>query len=265
MSVPRLGLGTSGNDDPTQCAESVRTALELGYRHVDTAQMYDNEAAVGEGIAAADVDREDVFVATKIHPTNLAGADVRSTARESLDRLGLEYVDLCYVHWPIRAYEPTDTLPALDELHDEGLVRHVGVSNFTPDLLREADGILDAPVVANQVEIHPLLPPREELVAACAEVGADLVAYAPFCRREALDVPEVEAVAEAHGVSAAQVCLAWSLAKDCKPIPKATGREHLADNLAALDLSLSDEDIARIDGIEERYRKFDPDGSPWQE
>ena len=263
-TVPPLGLGTSGNDDPDQCAESVRTALELGYRHVDTAQMYDNEVAVGEGVAAADVDREDVFVATKIHPENLAGEDVLDTAEASLDRLGLEYVDLLYVHWPIRAYDPADTLPAFDELHEAGLTRHVGVSNFTPDLLREADEILDAPVVANQVEVHPLLPPREDLVAACEAVGADLVAYAPFCRRAALDVPGVEAVAERHGVSTAQVCLAWSLTKGCKPIPKATGHEHLADNWAALDLELSDEDVARIDGIEERYRRFDPDGSPWE-
>ena len=265
MTVPRLGLGTSGNDDPDQCAESVRTAFELGYRHVDTAQMYDNEAAVGEGLAAAEVDREDVFVATKIHPSNLAGEDVRSTARESLQRLGLDYVDLLYVHWPLRAYDPVDTLPAFDDLHDRGLVEHVGVSNFTPDLLREADRILDAPIVANQVEIHPLLPPREELVDACAEVGADVVAYAPFCRLDALDVPAVESVAERHGVSPAQVCLAWSFEKGCKPIPKATGRDHLADNRAALDLSLSDEDVAHIDGIEERYRKFDPEGSPWRE
>jgi 2,5-diketo-D-gluconate reductase B len=264
-TVPRLGLGTSGNDDPDQCAESVRTALELGYRHVDTAQMYDNEAAVGRGLREADVDREEVFVATKVHPENLAGEDVLATAEASLDRLGLEYVDLLYVHWPLGAYDPADTLPAFDRLHEEGLARHVGVSNFTPDLLSEADELLDAPVAANQVEIHPLWPPREGLVDACTEVGADLVAYAPFCRRDALDVPAVAAVAERHGVSTAQVCLAWLLEKDCAPIPKATGPEHLADNWAALDLDLTDADVARIDAIEERYRKFDPDGSPWQD
>jgi 2,5-diketo-D-gluconate reductase B len=265
MTVPRLGLGTSGNDDPEQCAESVRTALELGYRHLDTAQMYDNEAAVGEGIRRADVDREDVFLATKVHPSDLASEDVLATAEESLDRLGVEYVDLLYVHWPIRAYDAADTLPAFDDLHDRGLTRHVGVSNFTPDLLHEADRILDAPVVANQVEVHPLLPPRPDLVTACEKVGADLVAYAPFCRLDALDVPEVEAVAERHGVSPAQVCLAWSFEKGCKPIPKATGREHLADNWAARELELDDEDVERIDAIEERYRKFDPEGSPWRE
>jgi diketogulonate reductase-like aldo/keto reductase len=265
VTVPRLGLGTSGNDDPEQCAESVRTALEFGYRHVDTAQMYGNEAAVGRGVRGADVDREDVFVATKVHPENLAREDVLATAEASLDRLALDYVDLLYVHWPLGAYDPAETLPAFDALRDRGLTRHVGVSNFTPDLLREAAELLEAPIAANQVEIHPLLPPREDLVAACEDVGADLVAYAPFCRRDALDVPEVVAVAERRGISPAQVCLAWLLAKDCAPIPKATGREHLADNWAALDLELTDEDVARLDGIEERYRKFDPDGSPWQD
>jgi 2,5-diketo-D-gluconate reductase B len=263
VTVPALGLGTSGNDDPARCAETVRTALEIGYRHVDTAQMYDNEAAVGRGIAESSVPREDVFVATKIHPSNLAYDDVLATAAESLDRLGLDAVDLLYVHWPIDAYDPESTLPAFDELVDRGDVRHVGVSNFTPALLREADRLLDAPVVANQVEVHPLLPPRDDLVAACERVGADLVAYAPFCRGEALSAPEIEAVAAERDASPARVILAWLLEKGCRPIPKATGEPHLRDNYAALDLSLDDRETARIDAIDRRYRRFDPDGSPW--
>lgn len=263
MTVPALGLGTSGNDDPEQCAETVRTAVELGYRHIDTAQMYDNETAVGRGIAESSVPREELFVATKIHPSNLAHDDVLATAVESLDRLGLEAVDLLYVHWPLEAYDPEPTLSAFDELVDRGVTRHVGVSNFTPDLLREADRLLDAPVVANQVEVHPLLPPRRELVDACEQVGADLVAYAPFCRGEALDASEVETVAAARGVSPARVILAWLLAKGCRPIPKATGATHLRDNYAALDLSLTDAERERIDDIDRRYRRFDPDGAPW--
>ncbi|MFB6118768.1 aldo/keto reductase [Halosegnis sp.] len=261
--VPRLGLGTSGNDDPEQCAESVRTALETGYRHIDTAQMYDNERAVGDGIAAADVDREEVFVATKIHPENLAPADVRDTAQARLDRLALEYVDLLYVHWPLSAYEPAETLPAFDALHEAGLTRHVGVSNFTPALLAEADDLLEAPIVANQVEIHPLLPPRDELVAACVERDIDLVAYAPFCRGEALENPVVQTVAEERGISPAQVCLAWLFEQGVAPIPKATGGAHIRDNYAGLEVDLTDEELARIDAIDRRYRRFDPDGAPW--
>jgi 2,5-diketo-D-gluconate reductase B len=261
--LPPLGLGTSGNDDPEQCAATIEAALELCYRHVDTAQMYDNEAAVGAGIAASSVSRDDVFVATKVHPDDLAPADVRRTARESLERLGLEYVDLLYVHWPLSTYDPATTLPAFDELAETGLTRHVGVSNFTADLLDEAAGLLDAPVVANQVEIHPLLPPRPPLVDACARHDVDLVAYAPFCRRDALEHETVRAVAETTGATPAQVCLAWLLARDCKPIPKATGRQHLEENFAATDLTLDAEALRRLDAIEDRYRKFDPDGAPW--
>jgi 2,5-diketo-D-gluconate reductase B len=264
-TVPSLGLGTSGNDESEQCAESVRMALEIGYRHLDTAQMYNNETAVGKGIERANTNREDIFVATKIHPTNLSYDDVISTATESFDRLGLEYVDLLYVHWPLQAYDPEKTLAAFDELHDQKMIRHVGVSNFTPDLLREADALLDAPILVNQVEIHPLLPPRKSLVQTCAEMGTDLIAYAPFCRLDALEVPEIETVGERNRLSPAQVCLAWLLEKGCKPIPKATGRAHLQENYIALRCSLNKKDIERIDAVERRYRKFDPDGSPWKE
>jgi 2,5-diketo-D-gluconate reductase B len=263
-TVPRLGLGTSGNDDPEQCAETVRTALELGYRHIDTAQMYENEAAVGEGLARADVPRESVFLATKVHPDNLGADDVMTTVRASLDRLGVDTVDLLYVHWPTGAYEPAETLPAFDRLYEAGLTRHVGVSNFTPELLAEAVDLLGAPVAANQVEIHPLLPPREELVAACERHGVDLVAYAPFCRGEALTDPTVTAVAEDADVSPARVCLAWLLEQGVAPIPKATGHDHLADNYAALELSLDADALARVDGIDRCYRRFDPEGAPWR-
>jgi 2,5-diketo-D-gluconate reductase B len=264
-TVPSLGLGTSGNDDPEQCAESVRIALETGYRHVDTAQMYENETAVGRGIDRADVGREDIFVATKIHPANLEYSDVIKTAEESLSRLGLDHIDLLYVHWPLQTYDPEQTLTAFDELHEQKMIRHIGVSNFTPDLLREADALLDAPILVNQVEIHPLLPPRKSLVRACTEMGIDLIAYAPFCRLAALDVPEVNTVAERNDLSPAQVCLAWLLKKGCKPIPKATGRTHIKENYTALHCSLNKKDIERIDDIERQYRKFDPDGSPWKE
>jgi len=153
-SLPELGLGTYDITDHEVCAESVETALEVGYRHVDTAEGYDNERAVGEGIAAADVDREDVFVATKVSSENLAREDVLEHARASADRLGVETLDLLYVHWPIRAYDPEGTLAALDELYDEGLVRHVGLSNFLPGQLDEALDRLEAPLFAHQVECH---------------------------------------------------------------------------------------------------------------
>ncbi|USZ69602.1 aldo/keto reductase [Halorussus salilacus] len=260
-TIPSPGLGTSGNDDPDQCAESVRTALELGYRHLDTAQMYDNEAAVGEGIATSEVPREDVFLATKVHPTNLAPDDVATTARESLDRLGVEAVDLFYVHWPMRAYDPEETLPAFDDLREAGVTRHVGVSNFTVELLEEAREILDAPIVANQVECHPLLP-QDDLLDYCRERDITLVAYAPLMQGEAGRVDALADVAETHDTTPEAVSLAWlSQREGVVPIPKATGREHLRANLDAPDLTA--EEVARIDAIEDRERLVDPDGAAW--
>ena len=261
--MPRLGLGTWQNTDPDQCAESVRTALEAGYRHIDTAQAYDNEDAVGEGIAAADVDREDVFLATKIWTSNLSHDDVLATAEESLDRLGVEYVDQLYVHWPANEYDPEDTLPAFDRLYDDGLVENVGVSNFEPEQLDAARDVLDAPIFANQVECHPLLQ-QDELVEYGREHDVNLVAYSPLARGKVFDVPEIREVAEKHDASAAQVSLAWLLQRDgVAAIPKATSAEHIKDNFGALDVTLDDEDVAKIDGIETRSRKVDPDFAPW--
>lgn len=256
------GLGTSGNDDFERCAESVRTALDVGYRHVDTAQMYDNEAAVGEGIERSDVDRTDVFAATKIHPSNLAYEDVRETFAESLERLGTEYVDLLYVHWPMNTYDAPETLQAFDELHDEERVRHVGVSNFSPELLAEAVDLLDAPVYANQFECHPYLP-NEEWRAACESNDVTPVAYCPLARGAILDDPVLESVAAEYDATPAQVSLAWLDAKDVVPIPKATGEGHIRENWESRGLSLDSDDVARIDAIETRARVIDPAGAPW--
>ncbi|WP_144799098.1 aldo/keto reductase [Halorubrum depositum] len=256
-----LGLGTSGLDDPAECAATVTAALEAGYRHVDTAQMYDNEAAVGEGIAAADVDRDDVVVATKVHPENLAPEDVRETARESLGRLGLDRVDLLYVHWPIRAYDAPATLPVFDELRDAGLTDHVGVSNFTPELLREAREILDAPIAAHQVECHPRFP-QAELRGLAAEFDHRLVGYSPLARGDLFDDEEFLAIAERADRSPAVLALAWALARGVTPIPKATG-DHVAENLAAVDAEIDPAVLDEIDALEPGDRKIDPDDAAW--
>jgi 2,5-diketo-D-gluconate reductase B len=263
--LPPIGLGTWQNTAPEQCAESVRAALEMGYRHVDTAQFYGNEESVGEGIAAADVPREDVFVATKVHPEamGLAHDEVIAGAETSLDRLGLEYLDLLYVHWPVGNYEAGETLPAFDELLDRGLIGNVGVSNFSSDLLAEAREVVESPLFANQVEMHPLLP-QPDLLTDAREHGYHLVAYSPLARGNVFDVPEIQAVAAKHDASPAQVSLAWLLRKDgVRAIPKATSEAHVRDNLAALDLDLDPEDVARIDGIERRERYVERAGSPW--
>ena len=261
FDLPSPGLGTSGNRGET-CRRAVREALETGYRHVDTAQMYGNEAAVGAAIRESSVDRENVVVATKIHPRNLAYADAKRTARESLDRLGLEAVDLLYVHWPINAYDPPETLQAMDELRDEGVTRHVAVSNFTPSLLDEARGLLESPIAANQVECHPLLQ-REELRMHARAHEHSLVAYAPLGGAK-LTHPTLESIAGKHGVPVPLVCLAWTLSLDgVVPIPKATG-EHVRENWEARSLDLDDADHERIAAIEETRRLFDRAAMDWE-
>ncbi len=259
--MPMLGLGTWQNTDPEDCVDSVRTALEMGYRHVDTAQAYGNEAEVGEGIAAADVDREDIFLATKVWTDKLSHDDVIASTEASLDRLGVDSVDLMYVHWPAGDYEPGDTMPALGELVDRGLVDRIGVSNFEPDHVEQAREAVGAPIFANQVEVHPLLP-QEELRQFAAETDLELVAYSPLARGEVFDVPELSAIADDHGVSEAQVSLAWLREKGVTAIPKATGEAHIRDNWESLGLSLSEAEVERIDAIDRTDRRVHPDFAP---
>ena len=260
--MPMLGLGTWENEDPQQCAESVQTALEMGYRHIDTAQIYGNEAAVGEGIADADVPREEIFLATKVWIDSLEPADVRRTTQESLDRLGVDSVELLYVHWPARTYEPEATLSAFETLYEEGLTDRISVSNFEPEQVREAVELTDAPIFANQVECHPMLPQRE-LREVCEELDVEIVAYSPLARGEVIDVPVLSEIADDHGVSEPQVSLAWLREKGVTTIPKATSEAHIRDNFASLTLELSDEEVARIDELDRTDRRVDPDFAPW--
>ncbi|WP_177213308.1 aldo/keto reductase [Halopelagius inordinatus] len=260
--MPVLGLGTWQNDDPDACANAVETALNAGYRHIDTAQAYGNEDAVGRGIENADVDREDVFLATKVWIDNLAHDDVLSSTEESLDKLGVDYVDLLYVHWPSREYDPEETFRAFDELVDDGKVERVGISNFEPEQVDEAVETADSPIFANQIELHPLLP-QEELRDHCADADIEIVAYSPLARGEVFDVPELSDVAEKHDASEAQVSLAWLREKGVTAIPKATSEDHILDNWESLGVELDDEDVEKIDAIDRTDRRVDPDFAPW--
>ncbi|MFB6170499.1 MAG: aldo/keto reductase [Haloarculaceae archaeon] len=269
----RLGLGTYDNTVREECIESVRLALETGYRHLDTAQMYGTEAFVGEGLARSSVPREEVTVATKVHPENLRYEDVLRSAEESRERLGVETIDLLYVHWPIGPhYAHGETLPAFDELRDRGVVEHVGLSNYTPAMLAAARDVLDAPVFAHQVEMHPLLQ-QADLLADALEHGYWLVAYSPLAQGAVFEVPELRAIAEDHGVSVARVSIAWLLSKPgVAPVPKARG-EHVRDNYRALDLALDEEDVATIEAIDRERRVLNEEdslmlqefgGAPWK-
>ena len=260
--MPMLGLGTWQNEDPDQCAESVRTALEMGYRHIDTAQVYGNEESVGEGIEQADVPREDVFLATKVWKSSLNYDDVIHSTTESLDELDVASVDLLYVHWPADEYDPEDTLPAFAELRDRGAIDRIGVSNFEPEHLDTAREVLDEPIFANQIECPPLLP-QDELRSYADDHDIELVAYSPLARGEVFEVDELTEIADKHDASAAQVSLAWLREKGVTAIPKATGEDHIEDDWNSLGVDLDAEDIEAIDGIDGRERQVDPDFAPW--
>jgi len=260
--IPALGIGTWENEDPEECARSVATALEAGYRHVDTAQIYGNEAAVGDGIARADVDREEIFLATKVWIDELGHEDAIASTEESLEKLGVDAVDLLYVHWPSRAYDPEESLGALAELRECGLTEHVGVSNFLPEQLDRAIEVADVPIAAHQFELHPFLP-QHELVEHTKDRDVAVVGYSPLARGRVLEDETIGAIADEHDASPAQVSLAWLRQRGVVTIPKATSTEHIHDNWRSLDLELSTEEVERIDAIDRRERQVDPGFAPW--
>jgi len=256
MDLPPVGLGTMGIDDP----DPIETALEVGYRHLDTARIYGNEAVVGDGLAdglaAIDVDRSAVTVATKLWIDDLGADDVAPTARESADLLGVDALDLLYVHRPRGAYDPAETLPALDRLVDEGLVERVGVSNFEIDQLDRAIDGLDAPLAAHQTELHPLFY-KPELLEHAREHGYTVVAYSPLAGGRVREIDAVVDVAEAHDATPEAVAIAWATAKEpVVAIPKASSEEHLRANLAAADLDLTADETAAIDAVEREEELF---------
>jgi diketogulonate reductase-like aldo/keto reductase len=260
-TIPKLGLGTWQNTGPG-CTESVRTALELGYRHVDTAQAYENEAEVGEGIATADVDREDVFLTTKVWRSNLQPDDLRESVRGSLDRLGVEYVDLLLLHWPHPRVPAAEPLGAMAALREQGLIRHIGVSNYTAGQLRDAIDAVDAPVVADQVLYNPYKD-QSELLSLCREADVALTAYSPLARGAVLDDEVLATIGDRYDMTAAQVALRWLVQQDgVVAIPKATSREHIAANAEVFDVELTDAEMARVadcsPGLRTRLYNYGP-------
>jgi diketogulonate reductase-like aldo/keto reductase len=262
---PRIGLGTWENSDPDQCEETVRNALKIGYRHIDTAQLYENETAVGNGINSSSVDRDEIFLATKVSFENLEHDQVISSTKQSLNELGTDYVDLLYVHWPAKYYEASKTLEAFRKLQDDDLIRYIGLSNFTPTLLDEARTVLDDNIYAHQVEMHPYLK-QKHLHDDALKNDLKLVAYSPFRHGTIFDDTTVKEIAEDIGATPAQVLLAWLVQKESVyPIPKATGQKHLEQNFEAQNVSLSDDQRTRIESIERVDRYIDPPFAPdWE-
>ena len=261
--IPKLGLGTWQNENPNECSNAVKTALEMGYKHIDTAQIYENEEYVGEGLENADVDREDYFLASKVWIDQLSEGDVVPSMEKSLEKLGVDKVDLMYVHWPSGEYQPEETLKAMQKLVEGEMAESIGISNFTPAQVDEAMDIAGDHIIANQVEMHPLLQ-QEELLEKCREHNITLVAYSPLARGEVFNIPELNEIAEKHEVSEAQISLAWLMQKDgVVAIPKATSEEHIEDNFKAQEMELDEEDIEKIESINREERMVDPGFAPW--
>ncbi|WP_265111771.1 aldo/keto reductase [Halosolutus halophilus] len=254
-TIPALGFGTARMTGQ-ECQRAVETALEMGYRHVDTAQMYDNEDAVGAAVAASDVDRHDVFVTTKLNTGNLAYEATLESTRESLDRLSLATIDLLLIHAP-RSHTPLEeTLRAMNELQDEGLVEHIGVSNFSVDQLETARQLSETPIVTNQVKYHPYRH-QDDLLEYCVDHGICLTAYSPLAEGTVPGDDRLAAIGEAYGKSAAQVALRWLVQQPfVAAIPKASSREHIAANAAVFDFELTAEEMRAVadvgDGVWDR-------------
>jgi 2,5-diketo-D-gluconate reductase B len=263
ITIPQLGLGTFRLKDQ-QAVDAVATGLELGYRHIDTAQIYGNEAEVGQALAASSVARADVFVTTKIWTENLAADRLRASLEESLTKLRTDYVDLALIHWPSPdgTVSVAESMTALLAARDAGLARAVGVSNFPIALLREAIAAVGADNVAtNQVELHPFLQNRA-LSAFMRDAGIHLTAYMPLAYGKVIDDATIARIARERDATPAQVALAWSMAKGYAVIPSSTRRANLAGNLRARDVVLTPQDIAAIDALERDERLVDPEFAP---
>ena len=246
FKIPLVGLGTwalRGRD----CARLTEQAIRIGYRHIDTAQMYDNEREVGEGVRASGL-RAEVMVTTKVQPSLLAPHDLERSVKESLARLRLDVIDLLLIHWPNPRVPLIETLGAMAKMKREGYVKQIGVSNFTVALLDEANKVTSEPLVCNQIECHPYLD-QSKVIAACRRHGMAVVAYSPVARGRAMGDAVLDRIGKAHGKTAAQVCLRYLVQQDIVVIPRTSKVERLTENFAIFDFTLSDAEMREIAGL----------------
>jgi 2,5-diketo-D-gluconate reductase B len=257
--VPRLGFGTwqiEGSD----ATEAVRDALEIGYRQIDTARAYGNEAEVGAGIAESGVDRAEIFLTTKIFPGDFEPDALKAAAEDSLRSLRTDHLDLLLLHWPDDSVPLERTLAALVELREAGRIRNLGVSNFPAGMLAEA--LEHAPVLCDQVEYHPFLG-QDRVLELARERDVLVTAYSPLARGRVTAVGTLAEIGEAHGKTAGQVALRWLLDQpNVSPIPKASSHERRVENFEVFDFELSDDERARIDALPKDDRQIDPDFGP---
>lgn len=262
-ALPKIGMGTfrlKGND----ARDAVKSALSLGYRHIDTAQMYENEAEVGDGITSSGIPRREIFLTTKIWFDQLRASDLINSLHDSLARLKTDHVDLTLIHWP----SPDDEVPmeeylgALRDARREGLTEHIGISNFTCTQMDQARKILgDTPIFTNQVEVHPFLANRK-VVDHARELGITITGYMPLAIGKVMEDETLQRIAREQNASPAQIAIAWVASRGVVPIPSSTRPDHQKANLDALKIKLSDEEIKAIDALDRNGRIANPDFAP---
>ncbi|MFB6163179.1 MAG: aldo/keto reductase [Halococcoides sp.] len=245
IDVPKLGLGT-WQMDPAVARRTVGTALDLGYRHIDTAQAYGNEAAVGAALRDADIDRERVFLTTKVNGKRRSFDSIVASARDSLDRLGVDRVDLLLIHWPNPLADLETVIAALEEVRERNWTRSIGVSNFGRDRLARARRLADDEILTDQVLFHPWWPQRE-LLSYCQDEDVILTGYSPLANGGAIDDSVLATIGRQHGKTAAQTALRWvTQHENVVTIPMSTSRAHLAENLDIFDFRLTQAEHDRI-------------------
>jgi diketogulonate reductase-like aldo/keto reductase len=242
--IPRLGLGVWQVPDGPECVQAVKWALELGYRHIDTAQAYGNEASVGRALEESGIPRDEVFITTKFHPER---RDPAAEAEGSLERLGVDYLDLYIIHWPLGG--PTWAWPGMETAHARGLARSIGVSNFSVEELEQVLSVATVPPVVDQVNASPFTY-RQALFEAARQRGLTIEAYSPLGTGRHLKDRLVGRIAERNGRTPAQVLLRWCLQRDLVVIPKSTHRERIEENSRIFDFTLSDQDMQELDGLD---------------
>ncbi|MEX2467324.1 MAG: aldo/keto reductase [Gemmatimonadota bacterium] len=257
--MPALGFGT-WQVEGKECVESVADALLVGYRHVDTAEAYENEREVGAGVRRSGVDREKVWITTKVWWEHLSRDECIASAEASLDRLDLGWIDLLLIHWPAYDVPMDEPLAAFRELQARGVTRHIGVSNFTPAMVRRALDV--APVSCIQAEYHPWLA-QDELIQIARDHDIAFTAYSPLGRGRVAQDETLREIAEHHGKSPAQVALRWLLQQPpVAAIPRASSPEHRRENFDIFDFVLADDEMERVAALAEGYRIIDPEFAP---
>jgi 2,5-diketo-D-gluconate reductase B len=245
--IPAIGLGT-WELRGRPCARIVEQALKLGYRHIDTAQVYENEREVGEGLRASGIRRDEVFVTTKVWTTHFAPHDLERSAKESLVRLRMTDVDLLLLHWPNPHVPLAETLGALANAKKLGLARHIGVSNFTVALIEEAVKACPEALACDQVEYHPYLD-QTKVREACARNGMALVAYSPVAKGKIKNDATLSRIGRTHGKSPAQICLRWLVQQNVSAIPRTSRIERLSENIDIFNFELSEDEMGQIYGM----------------